>query len=137
MRRSTLSMGTVYEWRGWCEGLESADGRHLSRTGHCSARKVQPVSAVSSGGARGIGRELAKDLKARGYDVVIGDLDLAATDATARELGDHATALQLDVTDRVLIATTIAHVESKLGPIDLRINNAGMMPTGRFSDQSV
>ncbi len=93
--------------------------------------------AVITGGARGIGRELAKDLIARGYDVVIGDLDLAVTDATARELGEHATALQLDVTDRVLVAATIAHVESTLGPIDLWINNAGIMPTGRFSDQSV
>jgi len=93
--------------------------------------------AVITGGARGIGRALAKDLIARGYDVVIGDLDLAVTDATARELGDHATAIRLDVTDRTLIAETIAHVESTLGPIELWINNAGIMPTGRFSDQSI
>ena len=93
--------------------------------------------ALITGGARGIGRELAQDLIARGYHVVIGDLDLAATDATARELGEHATAVRLDVTDRELVAADIAQVEASLGPIDLWINNAGIMPTGRFSEQPV
>jgi len=36
-----------------------------------------------------------------------------------------------------LIAEIIAHVESTLGPMELWINNAGIMPTGRFSDQPI
>lgn len=91
--------------------------------------------AVVTGGARGIGRQLAHDLLARGYRVVIGDLDLAATDATARELGDGATAVRLDVTDPTVVAAVIDQVEREIGPIDLWINNAGIMPTEPFASQ--
>jgi len=92
--------------------------------------------AVITGGARGIGRQLASDLIARGYHVVIGDLDLAATEATAAELGASAIAVQLDVTDASAVAAVIDHVESTIGPIAIWINNAGIMPTGAFEAQS-
>jgi len=91
--------------------------------------------AVVTGGARGIGKQLATDLLARGYHVVIGDLDLAVTQETARELGESVTAAQLDVTDPVSAAQLIEHVETELGPIDLWVNNAGIMPTEPFSTQ--
>lgn len=91
--------------------------------------------AVVTGGARGIGKQLATDLLARGYHVVIGDLDLAVTQETARELGESVTAAQLDVTDPVSAAQLIEHVETELGPIDLWVNNAGIMPTESFSTQ--
>jgi NADP-dependent 3-hydroxy acid dehydrogenase YdfG len=96
----------------------------------------QPI-AVITGGARGIGRQLATDLLARGYRVVIGDLDQTATDATAAELGAGASAVRLDVTDRKNLATVVAHVEATVGPIALWINNAGIMPTGPFRDQKM
>ena len=96
----------------------------------------QPI-AVITGGARGIGRQLATDLLARGYRVVIGDLDQAATDATAAELGAGASAVRLDVTDRTNLAAVVAQVEATVGPIALWINNAGIMPTGPFRDQKM
>lgn len=94
----------------------------------------KPV-AVVTGAARGIGRQISEDLIARGYRVVIGDLDLDQTTATATELGDAATAVRLDVTDGALIRSTIDRIESDLGPIALWVNNAGIMPTGAFADQ--
>lgn len=96
----------------------------------------QPI-AVITGGAGGIGRQLATDLLARGYRVVIGDLDQEATDATAAELGAGASAVRLDVTDRTNLAAVVAHVEATVGPIALWINNAGIMPTGPFRDQKM
>jgi len=93
--------------------------------------------AVITGAARGIGRQLATDLLVRGYRVVIGDLDLAATEATAAELGAGASAVQLDVTDRDRISAVITEVEATVGPIALWINNAGIMPTGYFTSQPV
>jgi len=92
-------------------------------------------TAVVTGGARGIGRQLAADLLARGYRVVIGDLDLAATDATARELGEGVTAVRLDVTDPTVVAAVIDQVEREIAPIDVWINNAGIMPTEPFATQ--
>jgi len=95
-----------------------------------------PIAFVT-GAARGIGRQIAHDLLDRGYRVVLGDLDLAATESTALELGDGASAVQLDVTDGQQLADIIASVEKRLGPIDLWVNNAGIMPTGPFHDQPV
>jgi len=97
---------------------------------------VKPV-AVVTGAARGIGRTIASDLIARGYRVVIGDLDLAATRRTASELGDEATAVRLDVTDTALVSTVVDGIESTLGEIAVWVNNAGIMPSGPFREQSV
>lgn len=91
--------------------------------------------ALVTGSARGIGRQIAVDLLARGYRVVIADLDQATTDATAAELGAGATAVRLDVVDRALLAELVEGVERDLGPIDLWVNNAGIMPTGAFGEQ--
>lgn len=92
--------------------------------------------AVITGAARGIGRQIAQDLIAEGYRVVIGDLDLGATTATAAELGTAASPVRLDVTDPALIAAVIDQIEAEHGPIDVWINNAGIMPTGAFAEQS-
>ncbi|MDO7881245.1 SDR family NAD(P)-dependent oxidoreductase [Salinibacterium soli] len=97
---------------------------------------MTPPLAVITGAARGIGRQLAQDLITEGYRVVIGDLDLAATTATATELGQAATPIRLDVTDAALLAEAIERIETEIGPIDLWINNAGIMPTGPFVGQA-
>lgn len=96
----------------------------------------RPV-AVITGGARGIGRQVAADLVTRGYRVVIGDLDEEATRRTAAELGAAVTGVRLDITDRALVAQTIDLVESTIGPISVWVNNAGIMPTGAFASQDV
>ena len=92
--------------------------------------------AVVTGSARGIGHTIAGDLLARGYRVVVADLELAATQTAAAELGDGATGMRLDVTDAALVASVVSRIETELGPIDVWVNNAGVMPTGPFRDQS-
>jgi len=89
-----------------------------------------------TGGARGIGRATAAALVARGARVAIGDLDLELTQATAAELGDGVIGLALDVTDRDSFATFIADTEQQLGPLDVLVNNAGIMPVGRLHEES-
>lgn len=85
-----------------------------------------------TGGARGIGLQAAKDFTAKGATVVIGDLDLAATQTAAKEIGPRALGLQLDVTDRDSFARFVATIESDIGEIDVFLNNAGIMPAGPF-----
>jgi short-subunit dehydrogenase len=96
-----------------------------------------PRVAVVTGAARGIGRQIASDLLNVGYTVVIGDLDLKQTEATAADLGEHCSAVRLDVTDREMLGKVIADVEKSIGPIAVWVNNAGIMPTGYFVEQDV
>ena len=75
----------------------------------------QPI-AVITGGARGIGRQLATDLLARGYLVVIGDLDQAATDATAAELGAGASAVRPRTQVAALVRGPSQRSRAGIGP---------------------
>lgn len=91
--------------------------------------------AVITGGARGIGRATAKALLRQGMKVAIGDLDEQAAIATATELGAAAIALPLDVTDRDSFSAFLDEAERRLGPLDVIVNNAGIMQVGRFIDE--
>lgn len=87
-----------------------------------------------TGGGRGIGKATAEALAAAGAIVVIGDLDLDVAQQTAAAIGGRAVALALDVGDPDSFERFIAEAE-RLGPIDLLVNNAGIMRTGSFCEQ--
>jgi NADP-dependent 3-hydroxy acid dehydrogenase YdfG len=91
--------------------------------------------AAITGGARGIGRETARHLVRQGMKVAIGDLDGAATEAAAAELGPHARGYALDVTDRASFQAFVDAVEADLGPLDVLVNNAGIMQLGPFLEE--
>ena len=91
--------------------------------------------AAITGGARGIGRAMAETFLREGMRVAIGDVDHAAATQTAQELGRGTIALELDVTRRESVQRFADEVESQLGPIDVFVNNAGIMPVGRFVDE--
>ena len=99
------------------------------------ARILAGQTAAITGAARGIGRATAQALTRVGMRVAIGDLDVEAARATAGELGPTAVALSLDVTEHESFARFLDDAESQLGPIDVLINNAGIMPIGPFLDE--
>ena len=88
-----------------------------------------------TGGARGIGRATATALLEQGMRVAIGDLDVQAAQATARELGAGAIALELDVTERASFTAFLDGVAERLGPLDVLVNNAGIMQLRRLVDE--
>jgi NAD(P)-dependent dehydrogenase (short-subunit alcohol dehydrogenase family) len=92
-------------------------------------------TAAITGGARGIGRVTALAFVRQGMKVAIGDVDLQAALETAAELGDSAVGLPLDVTDRASFAAFADATEEQLGPLDVLINNAGIMPLGSFLEE--
>src|SRR5580693_7048025 len=92
-------------------------------------------TAAITGAARGIGKETAQALTRQGMKVAVGDLDLAAARKTASELGASAVALPLDVTDRDSFGKFLDDAEAQLGPVDVLVNNAGIMQVGRFVDE--
>ena len=89
-----------------------------------------------TGGGRGIGRATAAALIAKGARVAIGDIDAPLSERTASELGSGTIGLPLDVTDKASFTSFLDEVESRLGPLDVLVNNAGIMPVGPFVDES-
>ncbi|MEV6062411.1 SDR family oxidoreductase [Nocardia asteroides] len=90
-----------------------------------------------TGAARGIGLATASAFVARGAYVALGDLDEALAVRAADELGDRAMGHVLDVTDKTSYAAFLAAASAwRGGPLDVLVNNAGVMPNGAFLDQS-
>ncbi|MDX6675740.1 MAG: hypothetical protein QOH11_3158, partial [Solirubrobacteraceae bacterium] len=96
-------------------------------------RSLQGKVAAVTGGARGIGQAIASRLVGRGMKVAIGDVDEPAAQAAAAELG--CAAYPLDVTDPESFATFLDLVESELGPLDVMVNNAGILHLGPFVEE--
>ncbi len=92
-------------------------------------------TAAITGAARGIGRATAAAFLRQGMRVAIGDVDFEAASRTASELGASAVALALDVTDRDSFSAFLDGAEEQLGPLDVLVNNAGIMQVGRFVDE--
>lgn len=92
-------------------------------------RDISTLSVIVTGGARGIGRAIVERLVAQGARVAIGDRDLTLATATAEEIGHGVVAAHLDVTDAASWASFLGEVES-VGPFDVLVNNAGIMPIG-------
>jgi len=103
----------------------------MSRT----SRDLDGSVVAITGGARGIGRATAQACVRAGMRVAIGDLDLAAAQLTARELGDGTIAVELDVCNRSSVRRFLDATEERLGPLDALINNAGIMHLGRLVDE--
>jgi short-subunit dehydrogenase len=88
-----------------------------------------------TGGGRGIGRALARALAAQGARVAVCDLDGATAAAVAAELGGDAIGLAVDVTEHDALTGFLDTVEERLGPLDVLINNAGIMPVTPLVDE--
>src|SRR5271154_5904790 len=89
-------------------------------------------AAAITGAARGIGRVTAEAFVRQGMRVAIGDVDAEAARQTARELGPSTVALALDVTDHASFSAFLEAAEEEIGPLDVLVNNAGIMPIGPF-----
>src|SRR5262245_19515439 len=77
--------------------------------------------ALITGAARGLGREAAERLAARGASVAVNVRDPKRATALARELGDRALAVPGDVTDTP--GTMIETVLERYGRLDILVNN--------------
>ncbi|MER6941737.1 3-oxoacyl-ACP reductase FabG [Nocardioides sp. NPDC127514] len=84
-------------------------------------------TAVITGGAQGIGRAVAERFVAEGARVVIADLDGAAAEAAAKELGpDVATGVACDVVNGEDVERALETAVSTYGSLDIVVNNAGI-----------
>ncbi len=85
--------------------------------------------AIITGSASGIGKEIATRVAAEGGSVVIADLNLAAAEATAKEIGAtgaRTLAVAMDVTNEDQVEAGIAKTMATFGRIDVLVSNAGI-----------
>ncbi|RYY15762.1 MAG: SDR family NAD(P)-dependent oxidoreductase [Chitinophagaceae bacterium] len=82
--------------------------------------------ALVTGANTGVGFQIAKALTENNYIVLIGARNIEKGKAAASDLGDHAHAIELDVTSRTTIDKASAEIQNKYGKLDLLVNNAGI-----------
>jgi NAD(P)-dependent dehydrogenase (short-subunit alcohol dehydrogenase family) len=87
--------------------------------------------ALVTGANKGIGRQIAKDLAARGFTVLLGSRNLDNGEAAAKSIGANARALQLDVTNQASIAAAAELIRNALGRLDVLVNNAAIAHAGK------
>ncbi|WP_238166142.1 bifunctional aldolase/short-chain dehydrogenase [Kribbella caucasensis] len=93
--------------------------------------KPKPLAtrvAFVTGGGSGIGKAIAQRLAAEGACVVVADLDTAAAEAVAKEIGsaDKAVAVGADVSSEAAVAEAFEQAVLAFGGVDLVVNNAGL-----------
>jgi NAD(P)-dependent dehydrogenase (short-subunit alcohol dehydrogenase family) len=89
-----------------------------------------------TGGGRGIGRAIAQELTREGARVAVADLDRESAEQTAAALDGDGLGLGVDVTDHGALIAFLDEVEQRLGPLDVLVNNAGIMPVTPLAEES-
>ncbi len=92
----------------------------------------EKMTALVTGANKGLGKQVAKELVKNGYVVLVGSRDFANGQMAAEEIGDGAVAIQLDVTDAESIARAAERIKAEFGRLDLLVNNAGIVQSGRY-----
>jgi short-subunit dehydrogenase len=92
--------------------------------------RLDGVAVAVTGGARGIGLATARAFAAAGSRVFIGDLDADLAEEAATAIGGRG--FRLDVRSRESFAEFLAAIDT---PLAVLVNNAGIMPAGRFAEE--
>ncbi len=87
--------------------------------------------ALVTGANKGIGLQIARDLAAHGFVVLVGSRNLEHGKTAAESVGVNAHALQLDVTNHASIAAAAERIRNEFGRLDVLVNNAAISHTGK------
>ena len=99
--------------------------------------KLKNKVAIVTGGARGIGDAIVRAYADEGAKVVIADVETAAAEALASELGAaRAIAVKVDVRDRAQIAAAVARTVEAFGGVDILVVASGMNDVAPIVDMT-
>ncbi|WP_424830280.1 L-iditol 2-dehydrogenase [Ruegeria sp.] len=89
-------------------------------------KRLAGKTALITGAARGIGLAFAKAYVAEGARVAIADIDIRRAQDAAKDIGEAALAVEIDVTNQQSIDGAVAKTAAQFGPIGILINNAAI-----------
>ena len=88
--------------------------------------------AIVTGAAQGFGKGIAEEMHREGATVVIADMNLPGAKAVAGELGEHAAAVEVNVTDEQSVAAMVQQTVEQFGGLDILVSNAGVAKAGNL-----
>lgn len=99
--------------------------------------RVRDKIALVTGGAKGIGRASVRLLAREGARVVIADIDVAAGEALAAEIGDAALFIPHDASSEAGWQQLMGEVRERFGRLDILVNNAGILIPGTIEETTL
>ena len=86
--------------------------------------------AIVTGAAQGFGKGIAEELYKEGATIVIADMNAPLAEQVAREMGERACAIAVNVADEESVANMVAQTVEKFGGLDIMLSNAGVVRSG-------
>lgn len=109
----------------WCELARQNIHNRPAGTGRLAGK-----IAIVTGAAQGFGKGIAEEMYKEGATIVIADLNAPLAETVAKELGERAVSIAVNVADEESVASLIAQTVEKLGGLDILVSNAGVVRSG-------
>ena len=85
---------------------------------------------IVTGAAQGFGKGIAEELYKEGATIIIADMNQELAETVAKEMGDRACAIAVNVSDEDSVANLVAQTVEKFGGLDMMVANAGVVRSG-------
>ena len=85
---------------------------------------------IVTGAAQGFGKGIAEELYAEGATIIIADMNQPLAETVAKEMGERAYAIAVNVSDEESVANLVAQTVEKFGGLDIMVANAGVVRSG-------
>ncbi len=85
---------------------------------------------IVTGAAQGFGKGIAEELYAEGATIIVADMNVPLAESVAREMGERAWAIGVNVSDEESVASMVGQVVEKFGGLDIMVANAGVVRSG-------
>ena len=89
---------------------------------------------IVTGAAQGFGKGIAEELYAEGATIVIADMNLPLAESVAKEMGQRACAIAVNVSDEQSVADMVAKTVELHGGLDIMVANAGVVRSGPIAE---
>ena len=89
---------------------------------------------IVTGAAQGFGKGIAEELYAEGATIIVADMNKELAETVAKEMGERACAIAVNVSDEESVANLVAETVEKFGGLDIMVANAGVVRSGPIAD---